>query len=164
MHQRCHSKLTEHVAFLARRYDFFLGIGHIDLFTLMKSLNESFVSKAVLTPSLEIYLIQKCLWILRKKFKFQTTKKNNFKHFQCLKQSLKALLEIKFPMLISVESKFATYHHVVVVWGEMVIDYESMYTYPLTEDTLRQIRGVNKYLSKNQLWVWHFIVNNLQNI
>jgi hypothetical protein len=29
MRQRCHSKLTEHVAFLASRYDFFLGIGHI---------------------------------------------------------------------------------------------------------------------------------------
>ncbi len=60
-----------------------------------------------------------------------------------MKQSLKALLEIKFPMLISVESKFAAYQHVVVVWREMVIDYESMYTYPLTEDTLRQIFGVN---------------------
>jgi hypothetical protein len=46
-------------------------------------------------------------------------------------------------MLISVESKLATYHHVVVVWREMVIDYESMYMYPLTEDTLRQICGVN---------------------
>jgi hypothetical protein len=55
--------------------------------------------------------------------------------------------EIKFPMLISlklsVESKLAIYHHVVVVWREMVIDYESMYTYPLTEDKLRQICGVN---------------------
>ena len=69
--------------------------------------------------------------------------KINYKHVQCLKQSLKVLLEIKFPMLISVESKFATYHHVVVVWREMVIDYESMCTYPLTEDTLRQIKGVN---------------------
>ncbi len=58
-----------------------------DLFTLMKSLNESFVPKAVLTPSLEIDLIQNCLWILCKKFKFQTTKKINYKHFQCLKQS-----------------------------------------------------------------------------
>ncbi len=46
-------------------------------------------------------------------------------------------------MLISVESKFAIYHHVVVVWREMVIDSESMYTYPLTEDKLRQICGVN---------------------
>jgi hypothetical protein len=96
----------------------------------MKSLNESFVPKAVLTPSLEIDLIQKCLWILRKKFNFQTTHKINYKHFQCLKQSLKALSKIKFPMLISVESEFATYHHVVVVWREMVIDYQSMYTYP----------------------------------
>jgi hypothetical protein len=46
-------------------------------------------------------------------------------------------------MLISVESKLATYQHVVGVWREMAIDYESMYTYPLTEDTLRQICGVN---------------------
>jgi hypothetical protein len=79
-----------------------------DLFALMKSLNETFVPRAVLSPSLGIDSIQKCLWIIRKKFKFQTTKKINYKHFQCLKQSLKALLEIKFPMLISVDSKFAT--------------------------------------------------------
>ncbi len=32
MHQRCHSKLTEYVAFLARRYEHFLGIGHIRFF------------------------------------------------------------------------------------------------------------------------------------
>ncbi len=31
----------------------------------------------------------------------------------------------------------------VVVWREMVIDYESIYMYPLTEDTLRQICGIN---------------------
>jgi hypothetical protein len=91
-----------------------LSTSDADLFTLMKSLNESFILRAVLSPSLGIDLIQKCLWILRKKFKFQTTKKFNKKHFQCLKQLLKVLLEIKFPMLISVESKFATYHHVVV--------------------------------------------------
>ncbi len=65
-----------------------------------------------------------------------------------MKQSLNALLEIKFPMLISVESKFGTYHHVVVVWREMVIDYESMYMYPLTEDTLRQICDVNTTFQK----------------
>jgi hypothetical protein len=46
-------------------------------------------------------------------------------------------------MLILVESKLAIYHHVVVVWREMVIDYESMYTYPITEDTLRHICSVN---------------------
>jgi hypothetical protein len=50
-------------------------------------------------------------------------------------------------MLISVESKLATYHHVVVVWREMAIDYESMYMYmyPLTMNTLRQICGVKPF-------------------
>ncbi len=114
-----------------------------DLFTLIKSLNESFVPKAVLTPSLGINSIQKCLWILSKKFKFQTTKKIDYKHFQCLKQSLKVLLEIKFPCWFQLKAIFATYHHVVVVWREMVIDYESMYTYPSTEDKLGQICHVN---------------------
>jgi hypothetical protein len=114
-----------------------------NLLTLMESLNESNVPKAVLKPNLEIDLIQKCLWILPRMFIFQTTKKLNIKNFQCLKQSLTAHLEIKFPMLISVESKLAIYRHVVVVWREKVIDYESMYTYPLTEDTLRQICSVH---------------------
>jgi hypothetical protein len=93
-----------------------------NLFTLMKSLNESHVPKAVLKPSLGIDSIQKCLWILCKKFNFQTTKKLKIKYFQCLKHSLRVLLEIKFPMLISVESKLATHHHEVVVWREIVID------------------------------------------
>jgi hypothetical protein len=54
--------------------------------TLMESLNESYVPNTVSKPSLGINLIQKCLWILRKKFNFQTTKKLNIKHCQCLKQ------------------------------------------------------------------------------
>ncbi len=45
-----------------------------DLFTLMKSLNESYVPKAVLKPSLGINSIQKCPWILCETFNFQTTK------------------------------------------------------------------------------------------
>jgi hypothetical protein len=52
-----------------------------NLLTRMESLNESNVPKAVLKPNLRIDLIQKCLWILPKKFNFQTTKKLNIKHF-----------------------------------------------------------------------------------
>ena len=37
----------------------------------------------------------------------------------------------------------ACYHHVVIVWRGMIIDYESEYTFPLTNDSLRQICGVN---------------------
>jgi hypothetical protein len=53
-------------------------------------------------------------------------------------------------MLISVESKLATSHHVGVVWREMVIDYESMYMYPLTEDTLRRICCGNTTFKKRE--------------
>jgi len=58
-----------------------------------------------------------------------------------VKQSLKALLEIKFPVIISVQAQRATYNHVVIIWRKMVIDYESKYIYPLTEDSLRQVCG-----------------------
>ena len=37
----------------------------------------------------------------------------------------------------------ACYHHVVVVWRGMIIDYEPEYTFSLTNDLLRQICGVN---------------------
>ena len=58
-------------------------------------------------------------------------------------QSLKALAEIKFPMLISVQSSQAIYKHVVVVWRNKIIDFECMHTYPLTEESLRQVCGVH---------------------
>jgi hypothetical protein len=106
-------------------------------------LNESNISKKVFTPGLEIDSIEKCPWILCKKFNFATKTKVKVTRFQSLKSTLAAFLEIKFPMLILVESKLATYHHVVVVWQQRVIDYESMFTYPLTEESLRCICGVN---------------------
>jgi hypothetical protein len=62
-----------------------------DLFTLMKSLNESYVPKAVLKPSLRIDSIQKFLRILRKKFNFQTTQKTEhqvFSVFEALIESI----------------------------------------------------------------------------
>ncbi len=59
--------------FLPEDMNIFWGLATSDLITLMKSLNESHVPKAVLKPSLDIDSIQKWLWILRKKFNFQTT-------------------------------------------------------------------------------------------
>jgi hypothetical protein len=50
---------------------------------------------------------------------------------------------MKFPLIILVKGTHACYHHVVVTWRGMVIDYESNYTFPLTNDLLRQISSVN---------------------
>ncbi len=63
--------------FLPEDMNFLGELATSDLITLMKSLNESYVPKAVLKSSLGINSIQKCLWILHKKFNFQTTKKLN---------------------------------------------------------------------------------------
>ena len=60
--------------FLPEDMNIFGELATSNLFTLIKSLYESHVPKAVLKPSLGINSIQKCLWILRKKFKAQTTK------------------------------------------------------------------------------------------
>ncbi len=119
-----------------------------DLPSIMKSLNESYVPKKVFTPVLEFDLIEKCLWTLCKKFNFATITKVKVSSFQSLKPTLPALLEIKFPMLILVERKLATYHHMVVVWQQRVIDYKSMFMYPLMEESLRQICGVNTTLTR----------------
>jgi hypothetical protein len=109
---------------LTEDMNLFWELSTSNLSSIMMSLNELEVPKKVFKPGLEIDLIERCLWVLCTRFKFVTTSKLKVSRFQSLKQSLTALLETKFPMLISVESKLATYHHVVVVWIEMVIDYE----------------------------------------
>jgi hypothetical protein len=102
------------------------------------------VPKAVVKKSGgECNSIQKSLWILCKKFKFNTTSLLQIECFKNLKNAIKILTEIKIPLIISVMGTHACYHHVVVVWRGMVINYESQYTFSLTNNSLRQICGVN---------------------
>jgi hypothetical protein len=126
----------------------FWNLATSPLHLIQNSLNEVQVPRAVMPSSvtgnsLTIDSIEKCLWILRKKFNFATTSKLRVSEFQSLTLSLKALVEIKFPMLISVKSSQAIYKHVVVVWRNKIIDFECMHTYPLTEESLRQVCGVH---------------------
>jgi hypothetical protein len=44
-------------------------------------------------------------------------------------------------MLIGVKSDQAAYEHVVVVWNKRIIDYESMYTMPLTLESVAGLCG-----------------------
>jgi hypothetical protein len=110
---------------------------------IKKTLVESSVPKAVLKLSGECDSLQKSLWILCKKIKFSTTSMLQNECFKNLKNAIEILRKIKFPLIISVMGAHALYHHVVVVWRGMIIDYESEYTFLLTNDSLRQICGVN---------------------
>jgi hypothetical protein len=111
--------------------------------SILVSLNEVQVPKAIVSNSHGIDSIEKCIWILRKKFNFAMTSKLRVSEFQSLNLSLNALFKIKFPMMISVQSSQAIYKHVVVVWRKKIIDFECMHTYPLTEESLRRVCGVH---------------------
>ena len=83
------------------------------------------------------------MWILCKKIKFGSTSALQINCFQNLQEVIDILRIMKFPLIILVKGTHASYHHVVVTWRGMIIDYESKYTFPLTNDSLRQICGVN---------------------
>ncbi len=85
----------------------------------------------------------KSLWILCKKIKFSTTSAFRIECFKKLQEAINILRIMKFPLIISVMGTHACYHHVVVISRRMIVDYESKYTFPLTNDSLRQICGVN---------------------
>jgi hypothetical protein len=114
----------------------FWNLATSPLHSIQNSLNEFQLPKADMGNSFGIESIEKCLWILRKKFNFATTSKLRVSEFQSLKLSLNDLFEINFPMLISVQSSQAIYKHVVVVWRNKIIDFECMHTYPLSEESL----------------------------
>jgi hypothetical protein len=111
-------------------------------------LHEKKVPNGVIKGSLEVDSIEKAYGSCKRSSFFATTLKLKLSCFQCVKQSLKALLEIKFSVIISVQAQRTTYNHVVVIWRKMVIDYESKYIYPLTENSLRQVCGFTTTFQK----------------
>ncbi len=56
-------------------------------------------------------------------------------------KTLTMLKQVKFPVLIGIWSTQTCYDRVIVIWNGIVIDYESMYTYPLTKESLTQVCG-----------------------
>jgi hypothetical protein len=104
---------------------------------------ESNIPKEVCNSHTQVNSIQKCLWILRQKFQFTTTKKIKLECFSSVKKTLRVLGQLKFPVIISVNSGGAIYDHVIVVWNGQVLDYESEVIYTLTEDSLQQMCGDN---------------------
>jgi hypothetical protein len=128
---------------LAEDMSTFWELATSSLLLIKSHLKEDSVPRAVSCKGTGIDSIQKSLWILRKKFNFATTTNIKLYLFHFLKMTMKTLFAIKFPMLISVESSQAICNHVVVVWRNMVIDFECMHMYALTEESLRQVCGVH---------------------
>jgi hypothetical protein len=81
--------------------------------------------------------------VFTQKIKLSSTSAFQIQRFQNLQEVIDILRIMKFPLIVSVMGTHACYHHVVDIWRGMIIDYESKYTFPLTNNSLRQICGVN---------------------
>jgi hypothetical protein len=65
------------------------------------------VPKIVCNHFSQVDSIQNCLWILRKQFKFTSTKKMKLSYFMSIKKTLRVLQLCHFPVLLLVNSKNA---------------------------------------------------------
>ncbi len=95
-------------------------------------LGETFVPKNVYKEAVGVDSIEKSIWILRKKFHFIFTSRMKESSFQNLQYTMNFFSNVKFPVIVAVRGTFACYHHVIVVWNNVVYDYESKNRYPLT--------------------------------
>jgi hypothetical protein len=92
--------------------------------------------------------MDKCMWILEKKFNCRRTmylKPEEFATSQMLNNNL---FKLRFPVILSILGERSSYNHVVVVWKQMVIDFENEKTSALTIETIENIAGINNRFHK----------------
>jgi hypothetical protein len=83
--------------------------------------------------------------------------------FQNLKEAIDILRMMNFPLIILMKGTHACHHHIVVTWRGMIIDYDSKYTLPLTNDSLRHICGVNTIFDGKICGYGIFLPNHIHN-
>jgi hypothetical protein len=135
----------------------FWDIVQLPVRLILQTLGESSVPKAVLKPGGECDSIQKSLRILCKKIKFSTTSLFQIKCFKNLQKAITNQRNMNFPLIISVMGTLACYHHVVVIWRGMIIDYESKYTFPFkinqfSSDMLQCSKMTSSHSTLKKIW------------
>jgi hypothetical protein len=83
--------------------------------------------------------------------------------FCYLQEAINILRMMKIPLINSLMRTHACYHHVVVIWRGMIIDYESKYTFQLINDYLMQICGVNTTFVGMSCGYGIYLPNHIQN-
>jgi hypothetical protein len=99
------------------------------------------VSNIVMQKCGSIITMEKSIWILWNKFGFATTSHFKENRFNQVNKTHKIISQMKFPVLISVKSTDTQYNHVVVVFKDMMIDYEKKKPIKFTTNNLSQICG-----------------------
>ena len=111
---------------------------------LCRAMQVSRLPKSVLYNQ-QNYPIEKCFWILTSKFNFKRTAPLNPHNFQTAAATINNIGTIRFPVLVSILGTNSNHQHVVVIWQNRIIDFESETTYLLTIANLHTPCGYNSY-------------------
>ena len=102
----------------------FWRLSFLPINNIMLELGEKQIPKKVQSAAGAVNALEKCIWILRKKFHFSTTSALRQKCFKHVRRSYEIISEFKFPVLISVTATGTQYKHVAVIWDGVILDYE----------------------------------------
>ena len=116
---------------------------------LLRALQQSHVPKRVIDKGRGMNPLEKCMWILEKKFNCQRFGYLNTDHFKTSEMIVEHMTHIHLPVLLSVVGHQSVYSHVVVLWRGTIIDFEAQAPYPLTVANVKYICG-----SKN---MFHYV-------
>ena len=121
--------------------DDFLRTCRLPIVQVQAELQETSIPRKVWSKTKYTNKIQLVLWILRKKFKFENTSPLKTESLKQIQVAFDILTQFKFPLLISASAKETQYSHVVVIWDNKIIDYESRKTHVLTKENLSRLCG-----------------------
>ena len=108
---------------------------------LKTSMGVTVIPKRVLDSTHVTDPIEKCLWILEKKFQCRRLKYLNVERFTKPEMVINMLEAIGLPIILSMIGENSIFNHVVVAWRGKIIDFEVKTTYPVTRNNIIQICG-----------------------
>ena len=108
---------------------------------LLKIMNAPSIPKKVKDTRHNIDPIEKCMWILERRFNCRRLGCLNTTRLTSASAVVSNLSMINLPILMSVVGKESIYNHVVVVFRREVIDFEAREKYLLTETNVQKICG-----------------------
>ncbi len=108
---------------------------------LKLAMNVTAIPKRVVDATHLVDPIEKCMWILEKRFNCGGFRSLNVERLNTSHALAKGLCTIQLPVILSVVGKESLYKHVVVAWRKKIIDFETSETYLVTAHTVDRICG-----------------------
>ena len=110
---------------------------------LKKAMGVTSIPNSVLDIAHGVDPIKKSIWILEKRFNCRRFGCLNVDQFSTSQNFVRGFASIHLLTIVSVVGKHGLYNHVVIVWNQQIIDFETKTTYHVTVDNVNLICGPN---------------------